>query len=185
MLRKLIPALDEDGEGIGYDLKENSNLEVRRRGSKNDNYSVTRDLNRLKYMGSTDINEDGDVEGERLHILKLRKVANSVEISYLSPRQKEILQTTWKSIYLELSRSLSYVTNDDRDNGITEPFLKFFENYPKSQQFFFDFSGTAIEEIKHDAKLSNHLQDHAIRVLRVVEKVIFRIEDLEKVIDQS
>ena len=50
-----------------------------------------------------------------------------------------------------------------------------------SQQFFIDFRGTPIEALRNDARLSNALQEHAVRVLRVVEKVIGRLQDLEKV----
>ena len=59
--------------------------------------------------------------------------------------------------------------------------MRLFEEYPQSQEFFSDFRGTPLEALKDDHKLSTILQEHAIRVLRVVEKVIGRIEDLEKV----
>ena len=62
-------------------------------------------------------------------------------------------------------------------------FLKYrlFESYPMSQQFFLDFNGTPIEAIKNDVQKTHILQQHGIRVMRVVEKVIGRIDDLEKV----
>ena len=60
--------------------------------------------------------------------------------------------------------------------------MRLFEEYPQSQEFFSDFRGTPLEALKDDHKLSTILQEHAIRVLRVVEKVIGRIEDLEKVL---
>ena len=59
--------------------------------------------------------------------------------------------------------------------------MRLFEEYPQSQEFFSDFRGTPLETLKDNPKLSTILQEHAIRVLRVVEKVIGRIEDLEKV----
>ncbi len=40
-----------------------------------------------------------------------------------------------------------------------------------------------MENLRDDARLSAVLQEHAVRVLRVVEKVITRLEDLEKVIN--
>ena len=64
---------------------------------------------------------------------------------------------------------------------VVKTFLRLFEEYPQSQEFFSDFRGTPLEALKDDHKLSTILQEHAIRVLRVVEKVIGRIEDLEKV----
>ena len=65
---------------------------------------------------------------------------------------------------------------------VVKTFLRLFEEYPQSQEFFSDFRGTPLEALKDDHKLSTILQEHAIRVLRVVEKVIGRIEDLEKVL---
>ena len=38
-----------------------------------------------------------------------------------------------------------------------------------------------MEALRDDVRLSNALQEHAVRVLRVIEKVIVRLEDLEKV----
>ena len=70
----------------------------------------------------------------------------------------------------------------EQNHDMSETFLRLFEEYPMSQQFFIDFRGTPIEALRNDARLSNALQEHAVRVLRVVEKVIGRLEDLEKVI---
>ena len=114
---------------------------------------------------------------------------DSVEIIKLSTQQKEILKTTWYTIYAELGQSLSYVGKlelgpegqNSGQNNMAETFLRLFEEYPMSQQFFIDFRGTPIESLRNDARLSDALQEHAVRVLRVVEKVIGRLEDLEKV----
>ncbi len=124
----------------------------------------------------------------------------SVEIVELSSRQKEILRSTWQIVSRDIGQTLSYVapsypsgkgqddsssssvTDDTQEKkDVTEPFLRLFEEYPMSQQFFTEFRGTPVEALKNDAKLASVLQDHAIRVIRVVEKVIGRIEDLEKV----
>ena len=59
--------------------------------------------------------------------------------------------------------------------------MRLFEEYPTSQQFFSNFRGTSVEALRDDVRLSNALQEHAVRVLRVIEKVIVRLEDLEKV----
>ena len=87
----------------------------------------------------------------------------------------------------ELGQTLSYVgprvVDQNNSENLNEPFLKLFEEYPMSQQFFMEFRGTPIEALKNDAKLANALQEHAIRVLRVVEKVIGRLENLEKVLN--
>ena len=50
-----------------------------------------------------------------------------------------------------------------------------------SQQFFLEFRDTPTEALRHDVKLNKVLQEHGVRVLRLVEKVIGRLEDLEKV----
>lgn len=119
-----------------------------------------------------------------------------MEIIQLSERQKHLIRTTWNTVSGELAQSLSYVggsgkhnteeiaANQPRNEGeiVTEPFLKLFEEYPMSQQFFVDFRGTPVESLRNDQQLAIKLQEHAIRVLRVVEKVIGRLEDLEKVL---
>ena len=71
--------------------------------------------------------------------------------------------------------------SDNEDNPVTEPFLRLFQEYPMSQQFFLEFRGTPTETLKTDARLNAALQEHGVRVLRVVEKVIGRLDDLEKV----
>ena len=114
-----------------------------------------------------------------------------VELANLSERRKEILKTTWGLIYGELGQTLYYIGGkcEKDENAIPNPnqglgretFLRLFEEYPMSRQFFRDFRGTSVEAIKSDVKLSQALQEHAVRVLRVVEKVIGRIDNLEKV----
>ena len=117
----------------------------------------------------------------------MKQLEDSVEIINLSTQQKEILKTTWSTIYAELGQTLSYVgkLEAEQNHDMSETFLRLFEEYPMSQQFFIDFRGTPIEALRNDARLSNALQEHAVRVLRVVEKVIGRLEDLEKVIKGS
>ena len=109
----------------------------------------------------------------------------------MSERRKEILKITWGLIYGELGQTLYYIGGkcEKDENAIPNPnqglgretFLRLFEEYPMSRQFFRDFRGTSVEAIKSDVKLSQALQEHAVRVLRVVEKVIGRIDNLEKV----
>ena len=60
--------------------------------------------------------------------------------------------------------------------SISDAFIKLFEEYPDSRDFFTQFKGTPIEEIKSNLLLSKTLQDHAVRVFRLVEKVIGRME---------
>ena len=115
-----------------------------------------------------------------------------MEIVKLSTQQKEILRTTWSTIYGELGQTLSYpvggqheMIGSEQKHDMSETFLRLFEEYPMSQQFFIDFRGTPIEALRNDARLSNALQEHAVRVLRVVEKVIGRLQDLEKVLQNQ
>ena len=114
--------------------------------------------------------------------VEIHSLEESVEIIPLSESQKQLIKTTWTTLSRELNEGLSYLKNDTEANPITEPFLKLFEEYPMSQQFFLEFRGTPPEALKNDVKLNRALQEHGVRVLRVVEKVIGRIDDLEKVI---
>ena len=113
--------------------------------------------------------------------VEIHSLEESVEIIPLSESQKQLIKTTWTTLSRELNEGLSYLKNDTEANPITEPFLKLFEEYPMSQQFFLEFRGTPPEALKNDVKLNRALQEHGVRVLRVVEKVIGRIDDLEKV----
>ena len=57
----------------------------------------------------------------------------------------------------------------------------YFQEYPKSQEFFSHFRDTPIETLREDVRLSQALQEHAVRVMQVVEKAIGRLDNLEKV----
>ena len=93
-----------------------------------------------------------------------------------------------------MGQHLSYVgvakkghSNGDDDDivsgsgGVADTFLRLFEEYPQSQEFFGDFRGTDVASLREDKRLSHALQEHAVRVMQVVEKVIGRIDNLEKV----
>lgn len=130
---------------------------------------------------TVDMHEDNSATSNEIDCIDI----DNVEIIKLSEKQKDILKTTWATIYAELGQSLCYVGKRDEaqkaSGGVEDTFLRLFEEYPMSQQFFGDFRGTPVEALRNDARLSNALQEHAVRVLRVVEKVIGRLEDLEKV----
>ena len=96
----------------------------------------------------------------------------------LSTTQKNHLRSSWKIIYQEIGRILSFVS--DKEDGIKLA-LKLFQEYPQSQQFFLDFQGTPIEALKNDPKLNYAMQQHAIRVTRIVEKIVARLDHLEMV----
>ena len=100
-------------------------------------------------------------------------------VSEFTERQKDLLRSTWNTIYCELGKVLSMV-NGDKEDGMKIA-LKLFEEYPQSQQFFVDFKGTPLEGLTNDPKLSYALQEHAIRVSRTVEKVIGRLDNLKMV----
>ena len=88
---------------------------------------------------------------------------------------------------VEMSRSLhgNGANNEISESGgisVSSAFIKLFEEYPQSRNFFTEFKGTPIEEIKANVQLSKTLQDHSIRVFQLVEKVIGRMEpSIEKV----
>ena len=70
--------------------------------------------------------------------------------------------------------------------GVSAAFIQLFEEYPRSQDFFTAFKGTPIEEIQSNVILSQTLQEHAVRVFQLVEKVIGRMEpSIEKVCNLS
>ena len=70
--------------------------------------------------------------------------------------------------------------------GVSAAFIQLFEEYPRSQDFFTAFKGTPIEEIQSNVILSQTLQEHAVRVFQLVEKVIGRMEpSIEKVCSMS
>ena len=73
---------------------------------------------------------------------------------------------------------------DDRGashhHDLEETFIRLFEEYPSSQEFFVQFRGSPIEEIRNNVKMTNVLKEHAVRVFQLVEKVIGRLDNLHK-----
>ena len=66
--------------------------------------------------------------------------------------------------------------------GVSAAFIRLFEEYPQSRDFFTQFKDTPIEEIQSNVQLSKTLQEHSVRVFQLVEKVIGRMEpSIEKV----
>ena len=113
---------------------------------------------------------------------EISQLEESLEIIQISESQIGIIKSTWNTLSRELGEGLSYLKNDTENNPVTEPFLRLFEEYPMSQQFFLEFRGTPTEALRNDVRLNTVLQEHGVRVMRVVEKVIGRLEDLEKVL---
>ena len=178
-----------------------SSLRLSRREKQSSAKKREHNANRL----SVDMHED--LSSSTSNEPKSEEV-ETVEIVKLSDKQKDILRDTWKTIYGELG---TYILSKDTDfqfkrdfvfqfylgqtlcyvgcnqegqsnqGQVGETFLRLFEEYPTSQQFFSNFRGTSVEALRDDVRLSNALQEHAVRVLRVIEKVIVRLEDLEKV----
>lgn len=96
-----------------------------------------------------------------------------------------MLRNSWQIIYSNMGHALCFVggpsPGGSESGGVAETFLRLFEEYPKSQEFFLHFRGTPVESLRSDLKLSLELQEHAVRVMQVVEKVIGRLESPEKV----
>lgn len=113
-----------------------------------------------------------------------------IDIMSFSVEQKLLLKDSWKIIYSEMGQALSFVgggsqSKGDMTNSVADTFLKLFQEYPKSQEFFFHFRDTPVEALKEDVRLSRALQEHAVRVMQVVEKVIARLENAEKVSEDN
>lgn len=114
-----------------------------------------------------------------------------VEIIEMTESEKKVLRESWKIVYKELGCSLCYVGSNtgvesskadmNSSAAVDEAFIRLFEEYPSSQEFFIQFRGSPIEDIKNDAKMLSALKEHAVRVFQIVEKVIGRLDDLRKV----
>jgi hypothetical protein len=102
---------------------------------------------------------------------------DELEILVLDDEQRSILLSSWKVIYSKMGSSLCYASGtspDGSDAGIAETFLRLFQEYPRSQEFFTRFRDTPVDALRSDLRLSAALQEHAVRVIRVVEKVVGR-----------
>ena len=125
-----------------------------------------------------------------------------LETIEMSGTHKELIRASWKVILAELGQTLCYVgglqvetyQREPSENasgrplstspsaGVSAAFIRLFEEYPRSKEFFTQFKGTPIAEIQSDPKLSKALQEHSVRVFQLVEKVIGRMEPtIEKV----
>ena len=60
--------------------------------------------------------------------------------------------------------------------SIMAMFIKLFEDYPDSRDFFTQFKGKPVNKIKSNVVLSKMLQSHSIIVFQLVEKVIGMME---------
>ena len=114
-----------------------------------------------------------------------------VEIVELGEDEKEILRATWKVVYDEIGCSLCYVgsggggtadvsESTSQERGVEETFIRLFQEYPSSQEFFVQFRGSPVEDIRNNVKMTKVLQEHAVRVFQLVEKVIGRLDSLQK-----
>lgn len=191
MLRRLMPACWLQ-DNVDDDVPASETTEAApkksygRYGSNKSKKSSTRSAHKRSTVNgnklSVDMHEETSATSNELDP-EFASMVNEVEIIHLTDRQKDILRNTWTTIYAELGQTLCYVGDPDssgNDRGVAETFLRLFEEYPMSQQFFGRFRGTPIESLRTDVRLSGALTEHAVRVLRVVEKVIGRIENLEK-----
>ena len=134
------------------------------------------------------------------HFIDENAVLETIEIS---SDQKVLIRASWNVVRAELGQSLCYVggpplemsksdptSESVRERsksivstmGVSAAFIRLFEEYPSSRDFFTQFKGTPIEEIQSNVKLSKTLQEHSVRVFQLVEKVIGRMEpSIEKV----
>ena len=130
-----------------------------------------------------------------------------LETVEISREYKDLIRASWKVIVSELGQSLCYVggstaspkpemaTSEPGQQemksivstmGVSAAFIRLFEEYPQSREFFTQFKDTPIEEIQSNVILSKTLQDHSLRVFQLVEKVIGRMEPtIQKVLKFS
>lgn len=85
------------------------------------------------------------------------------EPSALSEHELEAINDTWTLIW-----------NDKKTNGI-ELFIKLFTHFPESQNFFKDFKGLPIEEVREHKKL----RAHALSVMYALKSFIDNLDDEE------
>ncbi|CAG2244489.1 unnamed protein product [Mytilus edulis] len=85
------------------------------------------------------------------------------EPSALSEQELEAINETWTLIW-----------NDKKNNGI-ELFIKLFTHFPESQNFFKDFKGLPIEEVREHKKL----RAHALSVMYALKSFIDNLDDEE------
>jgi hypothetical protein len=142
---------------------------------------MRKNLNKLTKRPNTPAAEEKKKTSPIEQDEEISQLEESLEIIQISESQIGIIKSTWSTLSRELGEGLSYLKNDTEENPVTEPFLRLFEEYPMSQQFFLEFRGTPTEALRNDVRLNTVLQEHGVRVMRVVEKVIGRLEDLEKV----
>ncbi|KFM74592.1 Globin, partial [Stegodyphus mimosarum] len=85
----------------------------------------------------------------------------------LTPRQKDIVRNTWKSIRA-----------DTRNNGI-KLFLKFFEAYPEYQLLFKSFANVPLSDLPRNGRLLGHVTS----VMYALNSVVDNLEDPECLIE--
>ena len=134
-----------------------------------------------------DHQSDGGSSGYESRISSNMEAAEpELELMEFTAAKKSLLKSSWAVIYAEMGQALSFVgssgsRDDDMRNSVADTFLRLFEEYPKSQEFFSHFRDTPIQALREDVRLSRELQEHAVRVMQVVEKVIGRLDNVERV----
>ena len=190
MLKKFLPTSKqgkEEPECRGEDEEESQHGQGFKRSR---NISIKKRLSIVRQKNGKDKNEDKKAAASSLED-GITQPDLDLEIIEMTDREKKILKDSWKIVYNELGCSLCYVGSNTgyesssspfkEDRSIVdEAFIRMFEEYPSSQEFFIQFRGSPIEEIKNDARLLRILKEHGLRVFQLVEKVMGRLEDLKK-----
>ena len=99
---------------------------------------------------------------------------SKIESMEMSSLHKTLIRTSWKRISIEFSKTNA--------SGPTDTFIKMFEKYPDSRNFFTKFKDAQNEEFESNSELLKDLKAHSVRVFQLVEKVILNMDNnLEKV----
>ena len=120
-----------------------------------------------------------------------------METVEISTAHKQLIRSSWEAIVLDLTQSstcefgtrLQETTQSGPDQNesnpslegrgkieVTAAFIKLFEQYPLSQEYFVQFKGTPIEKIKSCEKHSKALKEHSSKLFHLVERGILRME---------
>ncbi|CAB4067707.1 unnamed protein product [Lepeophtheirus salmonis] len=180
------PSKGADGENIGVSPQDDNqkNTKTFKEKRKSIKSSKRRSARRRTPPAGYN-NETNIMSGEKNNIDdQTAMLEPELEIITFSPRQVEILRSSWKVIYSDLESALCYgsigtMTENER-TFMTVAFIRLFQEYPQTQDYFPTFRNVPLEELSNNTNMVQLLHEHSIKVMQVIEKTISRIESLDK-----